>query len=795
MSRIPAFQMVSPSNARSAIAHAVLGRAAPGANPRVHAGPLGAVTLLPHQHDAVMRLRAILKSTHIALLADDVGLGKTYTALAIAREYPHARVIAPAGLLPMWRNAIARTTCHHVRLESLQRFSRVGVSAPFTSGTLVIFDEAHHLRTPTTKRYAAVSQRVTGCDVLLMSATPVHNSPRDLRALLALGLGGGAARLSRALLASVIVRRVDGAMRPRATEEPPIIIPEQPDVLNAILALPAPLPAHDGAVAGALIRLGLLRAWCSSDAALRHALRRRLLRGEALRHALAAGRHPTTAELRSWLVGEHEVQLAFPELLATHTPETEPLLELLDMHLKAVGRLLRLLQMPSAADASRAQALRDIVAKHPDQPVVAFTQFAETVRAVSRALGDIAGVGAMTGSRAWIASGPITRSEALAQFAPAAQGKPPPPAHQRIRLLLATDLLAEGVNLQDAGVVVHLDLPWTETVRQQRVGRCVRVGSPHAHVAVYQLKPHSGAAHVLQLLRRLRRKARIAARLVGAQRTGHASARRPSAADAMSRLRALLLTWADDGSRPSQSTTAPGLRLSCVPAKTFGFVVLLRSPTRTCDGIRQVVSDERLSDERLSDERDATLVLAGSLASRANGRIRVRVTDSPRRVHAALLHLRDRGDASGSESILPEPLFATHPRSLLPLVCRGVTQWLARRAFSADLHEPLAAASATHRRARSLLDQSLAHLTTGQRITSREQFQAAYRMIDGARGVGAERALMEWIGTRPQQGALEWLDAWRHSALLSAPLVATERVADGPEDWQLNTVVIFAPLA
>src|SRR5207344_2385706 len=97
--------------------------------------------------------------------------------------------------------------------------------------------------------------------------------------------------------------------------------------------LPAPLPAHDGAVAGALVRLGLLRAWCSSDAALTHALRRRILRGEALRHALEGGRHPTTAELRGWLVGDHEVQLAFPELMAGHAPETGPLLEVLTRHL------------------------------------------------------------------------------------------------------------------------------------------------------------------------------------------------------------------------------------------------------------------------------------------------------------------------------------------------------------------------------------------------------------------------------------------------------------------------------
>ncbi len=793
MNHTTRFRVVPPSVVRSTIAHAVLGREALSDRDRGAAVPLGAITLLPHQLDAVVRLRAILRSMHIALLADDVGLGKTFAALAIARDYHHVRVIAPAALLPMWRNAIARTTCHHVRPESLQRFSRMSVSAPFTPGTLVIIDEAHHLRTPATKRYASVSRCVAGCDVLLMSATPVHNSARDLRALLALGLGGGAARLSRALLASVIVRRTDGATRPRITEQPPIVIPEQPEVLNAILALPAPLPAHDGAVAGALIRLGLLRAWCSSDAAFHHALRRRVLRGEALRHALAAGRHPTNAELRAWLVGEHEVQLAFPELLATHTTDTEPLIDILDTHLDAVRRLLGHVHTPSSADACRARALRDILARHVDTPVVAFSQFAETVRAVSRALGDIAGVGTLTGRRAWIASGPITRDEALAQFAPAAQGKPPPPAHQRIRLLLTTDLLAEGVNLQDAGVVVHLDLPWTDTARQQRVGRCVRVGSPHTHVIVYQCEPHSGAAHVLQLARRLRRKARIAMRFIGApsqSRTTDGRRARPSPADATSRLRALLLAWAADGPPTVPTSSAPGVQLSWVHAKRSGCIVLLHSRTIT----HNPVSVAR------GAGNDATILLTGSLEAHTPTHTRVcrRLTDSPARAHAALRLVRNWGDESGSAAI-PHPMqeraITTHARSLWPLVRRGVRRWLARRAFAEDVHGPLAGASTVHARARAALGHTLAQLTTTQRITVRERVQAAYRMIEGVRGVGAEHALLEWLSTRPQQEAVEWLDAWRHSALLRTSPEAAEHAFDTTEDWQIAAVVMLLPMA
>ena len=46
-----------------------------------------------------------------------------------------------------------------------------------------------------------------------------------------------------------------------------------------------------------------------------------------------------------------------------------------------------------------------------------------------------------------------------------------------VDLLIATDLLSEGLNLQDASVVVHLDLPWTAARLTQRIGRVWRVGA------------------------------------------------------------------------------------------------------------------------------------------------------------------------------------------------------------------------------------------------------------------------------------------------------------------------------
>src|SRR5262249_4823210 len=70
--------------------------------------------------------------------------------------------------------------------------------------------------------------------------------------------------------------------------------------------------------------------------------------------------------------------------------------------------------------------------------------------------------------------------------------------------LLATDLLSEGLNLQDASRVVHYDLPWTPARLAQRVGRMDRLASPHPHVETVTFLPAEPLLSALALERRLR---------------------------------------------------------------------------------------------------------------------------------------------------------------------------------------------------------------------------------------------------------------------------------------------------
>jgi len=211
------------------------------------------------------------------------------------------------------------------------------------------------------------------------------------------------------------------------------------------------------------------------------------------------------------------VQLGFASLLMDGTPSTAALGELrlaIERERDTLGELARVLSATPDPDVARVSALRRIRSEHPEARVIAFSEFASTITSLYSAMRADAGVGMLTAREARIASGRIARDELLARFAPVAQQARAAAAHESITLLLATDLLSEGVNLQDASVVVHLDLPWNPARLAQRVGRLRRPGAPR-EVRTYLLAPPARAGMLLDADARLRRKLEAAERLIG----------------------------------------------------------------------------------------------------------------------------------------------------------------------------------------------------------------------------------------------------------------------------------------
>jgi superfamily II DNA/RNA helicase len=72
-----------------------------------------------------------------------------------------------------------------------------------------------------------------------------------------------------------------------------------------------------------------------------------------------------------------------------------------------------------------------------------------------------------------------------------------------IVLLIATDVLSEGQNLQDAQYLVNYDLHWNPVRMIQRAGRVDRLFSPHELIFIYNIMPESELESLLKLVARL----------------------------------------------------------------------------------------------------------------------------------------------------------------------------------------------------------------------------------------------------------------------------------------------------
>jgi len=476
---------------------------------------LGSIRLRSDQLDAARRARARIAAHGGCLLANDPGAGKTYVALAVAREWRDVLIVVPASLRSTWADAIRRAgvPCTITTHESLSR-GRL----PQHCGDGIVVDESHRFRS-TSRRHAALARIAAGRRMLLLSATPLQNRPRELAAQLAIFLGEAAYQMSSVAMARHIVRSSDSATAELPRVAPPSWLSVGADdgrVLKAILALPPPPRALDSGDGGVLLTISLVRAWASSRAALDSALRRRSRTLVALEQCREEGRMPTRREVRAWTGGDG-VQLGFASLLAETSvgrEEAGRLADALATERSALDALKRLIEAIEDPDISRANALRELRRTHAGQSIIAFSESAATVGAYFRAMRADAGVGMLTARDARIASGRVSRAELLARFAPVAQDVAPPPERERVTMLLTTDLLSEGVNLQDAAVVVHLDLPWNPARLAQRLGRVRRTGGASV-VFSYLMRPPAESALLLRAESRLRDKLAHAEQTIG----------------------------------------------------------------------------------------------------------------------------------------------------------------------------------------------------------------------------------------------------------------------------------------
>jgi superfamily II DNA or RNA helicase len=503
--------------------------------------------LAPHQITAAARVAAILARHGGVLLADAVGLGKSYVALAVAlaRAEPFALVV-PAVLVPQWRALLERfdVAAPIITHESLSGQHYRPLPPHTAPSRLFVIDEAHRFRNPDTNRHRALARLLVGARVLLVTATPVHNRLADLfhlfrlflrdHALAALGVPSlrRAARgevdppLLAAAAARLVVARSRGRVRrgygdgpvalafpERAPTETVRVGPAPPAVLEGLVSGVQRLTA--GGPAAPLLRLMLLRRLASSLPAFRASLARHEAFLDLAGRAAAEGRGLSPRDFQRCFPPSEapDIQLVlFPLLLETGGAAGAPQRD-------ERRELARLRALAADARDAKAEALARLLAARPMKTLV-FTDAQATAHHLLRAAAP-GRAAAVFGAAGRFGSGPASRAEVLRAFAPLAQGAAAPPPALETDLLIATDLVSEGLNLQDAERVVHYDMPWSPARLAQRVGRIDRLGSPHASVATVTFLPPEPLARALAVEERLAAKVRAQLAVGAAQVESH----------------------------------------------------------------------------------------------------------------------------------------------------------------------------------------------------------------------------------------------------------------------------------
>jgi superfamily II DNA or RNA helicase len=154
----------------------------------------------------------------------------------------------------------------------------------------------------------------------------------------------------------------------------------------------------------------------------------------------------------------------------------------------------------NAAEDSKLQSLINLLtAEHPDEKVLIFTQFADTARYLAQALetAGIEKIGLATGNST------IDPTTLVQRFSPESNNQTIAPDDQ-LRILVATDVLSEGQNLQDARIILNYDLPWAIIRLIQRAGRVDRIGQKSDEIFCYSFLPAEGVEKLINLRGRLR---------------------------------------------------------------------------------------------------------------------------------------------------------------------------------------------------------------------------------------------------------------------------------------------------
>jgi superfamily II DNA/RNA helicase len=537
---------------------------------------------LKYQEEAVLSASKVLQEYGGLFLSDVVGLGKTYMAALLAQQLEgRSLVIAPPHLLDKnnrgsWPNVFGDFRVPHTDFESIGKLEDL-LERDVSKYANIFIDESHRFRTETNQTYEMLAQICRGKRVILVSATPLNNTPRDILSQVKLFQNGKNstipnvrnleaffARLEKNLngldrqtdheqyfaavqanakatreqiLKHLMIRRTRNEIMKYYGEDlklqgfkfPDVVDPQplfyklnkaENEIFNETVRLITqafayarykPLTYYEGKREqrevqsqrnlAKFMKILMIKRLESSFHAFRLTLERfirsydRVIEEFQKGHVYISKKHIN----KIFELLETDDQEAIDRLLEEDKAER---LEAKDFNadfirdlegdrkiLREIDRLWQRIKRDPKWEAFRGELRRTPMLKKGK--LIIFTESRETAEYLAERITDEVEqkVLLFTGN-----SDDSVRKEAIANFdARAFQPK------DQYRVLVATEVLSEGVNLHRSNIVINYDIPWNPTRLIQRVGRVNRVDTTFDTIHTYNFFPTEESNDLIKL--------------------------------------------------------------------------------------------------------------------------------------------------------------------------------------------------------------------------------------------------------------------------------------------------------
>lgn len=446
------------------------------------------------------------------LVGDVVGLGKTLVGTALAKIlqedcYLETLILCPKNLVPMWQEYVN----NYRLLAEVMSISQVQYKLPkLRRYRVVLIDESHNLRNREGKRYRAITEYIAANEskCILLSATPYNKSYLDLSAQLRLfvpedeDLGLRPEALINQLGGSSIgelefIRKHQCSVRSLAAFEKS----EHPDDWRELMKR---------------YMVRRTRSFIKDNYAHTDETGRKYLEFADGRHSYFPQRIPRSLKFPLQASNTDSYSHLYSELVVG-------VINQLNLPRYGLGNYVvaKLKQPPTDTEQRLINSLfrggrrlmgfsRTNLFKRLESSGVIFIQSIERhilrnfiyLYALDQGL-DIP-IGTQD-AELLDTSNNDEDADSVAEIS----------SSDELRVLIATDVLSEGHNLQDCAIIVNWDLPWAIIRLIQRAGRVDRIGQNADQILCYSFLPAEGVERIINLRGRLRKRLQENAEVVG----------------------------------------------------------------------------------------------------------------------------------------------------------------------------------------------------------------------------------------------------------------------------------------